>query len=93
MVLWSKSHRHCQEIHSSVHRSAAGALCPQKHFTDTLAVQFSRVRIANTNQQQWHDLAETARPWRDQEVMPGEVLHCAFLDKEKISEDSKPTSI
>ena len=34
----------------------------RKHFTDTPAVQFSRVRIANTNQQQWHYLAETARP-------------------------------
>jgi hypothetical protein len=28
---------------------------------DTPAVQFSRVGIANTNQQWWHDLAETAR--------------------------------
>jgi hypothetical protein len=33
-----------------------------KHFTDIPAVQFCRVRIANTNQQWWHYLAETARP-------------------------------
>jgi hypothetical protein len=29
-------------------------------FTDTPAVQFCRVGIANTNQQQWHYLAEAA---------------------------------
>jgi hypothetical protein len=35
------------------------------HFTDAPAVQFSRVRIANTKQQRWHYLAEIARlpPW------------------------------
>jgi hypothetical protein len=33
-----------------------------KHFMDIPAVQFGRVGIANTDQQQWHYLAETARP-------------------------------
>ena len=61
-VLWSNSHLCCLEISSSVHRLAAAARSTCKHFTDTPAVQFSSVRIANTNQQQWHYLAETARP-------------------------------
>ena len=61
-VLWSNSHLCCLEISSSVHRSAAAARSTHKHFMDTPAVQFSRVRIANRNQQQWHYLAETARP-------------------------------
>jgi hypothetical protein len=61
-VLWSNSCLCCLEISSSVHRSAAAARSTHKHFTDTPAVQFSRVRRANTNQQQWHYLAETARP-------------------------------
>jgi hypothetical protein len=26
------------------------------------AAQYSNVRVANVNQQQWHDLAETTRP-------------------------------
>jgi hypothetical protein len=62
VVLWSKYHLHCQEISSSVHRSAAAAPSTSKHFTDTPAVQFGRGRIADTNQQQWYDLAETSRP-------------------------------
>jgi hypothetical protein len=47
----------------------------RKHVTDLPAVQFSRLRIVNTNQQRWHYRAETARPepwhklaegtWRD----------------------------
>ena len=49
MVLWSKFHLHYQEISSSVHRSAAPARSTCKHFTDTPAVQFSRVGIANMN--------------------------------------------
>jgi hypothetical protein len=64
-VLWSNSCLCCLEIGSSVHRSAAAAPSTHKHFTDTPAVQFSRVGIASTNQQQWHGLTETARsrPW------------------------------
>ena len=62
MVLWSKSNLHCQDISSSVHRSAAAARPTHKHFTDISAVQFSRVRIATANQQQWDYLAKTARP-------------------------------
>ena len=61
-VLGSNSHVSCLDIGSSIHRSAVAAPSYCRHFTDTAAVQFSRVRIATTNQQQWHDLAETARP-------------------------------
>jgi hypothetical protein len=62
MILWRNSCLCCQEISRSVHRSAVSAWSTHKHFMDTPAVQFCRVRIATTNQQQWHDLAETARP-------------------------------
>ena len=61
-VLWSNSHLCCLEISSSVHRSAVAARSTHKHFTDTPAVQFSRIWISNMNQQRWHYLAETARP-------------------------------
>ena len=61
-VLWSHSHLCCLEISSLVHRSTLTAQSTCKHFTDLPAVQFSRVGIANTNQQWWHNLAETARP-------------------------------
>ena len=61
-VLWSNSHLCCLEISSSVHRPMATAQSTQKHFTDTPAVQFSRIWISNMNQQRWHYLAETARP-------------------------------
>ena len=56
----NKSNLHCQEI-NLLHRSASAARFTCKHFPDTQAVQFSRVRIVNTNQQWWHDLAATAR--------------------------------
>jgi hypothetical protein len=62
MVLWSNSCLCCQEIRSSVPRLAAAAQSTCKHVTDAPAVQFGRVRIANTNQQWWHYVAETARP-------------------------------
>ena len=61
-LLWSNSRLCCLEISSSVHRSAAAVRSTHKHFTDTPAVQLSRIRIANMNQQQWHYLAETGRP-------------------------------
>lgn len=46
-VLWSKSHLCCLEIGSSVYRSAAAARSTLK---------FSRVGLANTNQQPWYYL-------------------------------------
>lgn len=45
MVLWSNSHMCCLEICSSFHRSATAARSTHKHFTDTQAVQSSRVRL------------------------------------------------
>jgi hypothetical protein len=53
-VLWSNCHLCLLELSSSVHRSAAAARSTRKHFMDTPAVQFGRVRIANRNQQLWH---------------------------------------
>ena len=99
-VLWSNSRLCCLEIGSLVHRSAAAAWSTLKDFMDTPTVQFSGVRIANTNQQRWHDLAETARlqPWhesvskRNPSGTP-EVLGCFSLWEAKISEDERPTSI
>jgi hypothetical protein len=62
-VLWSNSYLCCLKTNSSVHRSVATA-APSIHklFMDTSIVQFNRIGIANTNHQQWHYLAETARP-------------------------------
>lgn len=66
----------------------------QSPFARKTAVQFSSVRILNTNQQQWHDPAETARPWPNQHESeeatttsqdPGEVFCCASPNKAKIS--------
>jgi hypothetical protein len=45
-VLWSNSRLCCLEIGSSVHRSAVAAPSYCRHFTDTAAVQFSRVGLA-----------------------------------------------
>jgi hypothetical protein len=61
-VLWSNTYLCCLEIGSSVHRLAVAAQSTHKHFTDTSAVQFGRVGIANRNRQWWHYLAETAKP-------------------------------
>ena len=44
------SHLNCQEISSSVHRSAGVAKFTHKYFTDIPAVQFGRVGRANMNQ-------------------------------------------
>ena len=41
--------------------AAAAAPSTSKHLTDTPAVRFGRVGIANTIQHRWHYLAETAR--------------------------------
>ena len=59
------------------------------------AVQFSSVRIANTNQQQCHDPVETARSllnWHESAGMLGEVLCYASLSKVQISEDELETN-
>lgn len=84
-VLWSKSHLCCLEIGSSVYRSAAAARSTLK---------FSRVGLANTNQQPWYYLAETARsqPWLEsaggtRRNAGREVLSCASLREGKISKD------
>ena len=60
--LWSSSCLCCLEIGSSVHRLAMAAQSTHKHFMDISAVKLGGVQIANMNQQQWHYLAETARP-------------------------------
>jgi hypothetical protein len=66
---------------------------------DISAVQFGRVEIAYTNQQQWYYLAETARPqpWHESAGGPtetaGKVRGCASLREVKISKDARPTSI
>ena len=47
-VLWSNSScLRCLEISSSVHRSTAAARSTRRYLTDTPAVQFGRVWIAN----------------------------------------------
>jgi hypothetical protein len=46
---------------SSQESAAAAARFTHKYFTNTTAVQVSSIGIANTNQQQWHDVAETAK--------------------------------
>jgi hypothetical protein len=78
-VLWSKSCLCCLEISNSVHGSAVAARSTCKHFMDTPAVQFSSVGIADTNQQRWHYLAETARsqsPHRSLQEVPGGMEGC-----------------
>jgi hypothetical protein len=44
---------------SSQYSAAAAA---HKYFSNTPAVQYSSVRIANMNQQWWQNLAETVQP-------------------------------
>jgi hypothetical protein len=46
MVPEGKYHLHCQEISSSVYRSAAAALSTCKHLKDKQTVQFGIVGIA-----------------------------------------------
>jgi hypothetical protein len=100
MVLWSKSHLHCQEIISSVHRSQQQQLHPPTNtFTNLSVVQFSSVGTATMNQQGWHNLAETSIPplLNQRElaggISPGEVLCCASLKEVKIGEDWRPRGI
>jgi hypothetical protein len=62
MVLWCNFCLCHLEINSSVHRSVLAARATENHFMDTPAVQFSRVRRANRNQQLWYYLAEKNRP-------------------------------
>ena len=95
-VLWSNSCLCCLEIGSLVHRLAVAAWSICERFRDMTAVQFSRVGIANMNQQRWRDLAQTTWPQPQQEGpggMPKEVLSCTSLGESKISEDKRPTSI
>lgn len=66
-VIWSNSHLYCLETGSSILRSTAAAWSTHKYFKDISAVQLGRVRITNTNQQQWNYLAETAKPRPQQE--------------------------
>jgi hypothetical protein len=77
---WSNSCLSCLEIGSSVHGSAVAARSTCKHFMFTPAVPFSRVGIANTNQQRWHFLAETARPQPPEELTGG-ARRCASLSE------------
>ena len=95
-VLWRNSCLCCLEICSSVHRLAAAARSTRKHFTDTPAVQFSRVRLATVVTQPSRDsqasaLAQVSR--RDQQGTPGEVLGCVSAQEAKISKDVIPTSV
>jgi hypothetical protein len=95
-VLWSNSHLCSLEISSSVHRLASAAWSTGKHFTDTPAVQFSRVRIANKP-------AAVAQPSRNSQVSalaqvsrrdPEELRKSSWLclsQLSKDSEDSRPT--
>lgn len=91
IVLWSRSHLCGQEISSLICRSATAAQSICKHFMDTLAVQFGRVWIANTNQQQWRNQAETARPQPNQHKSVGETsrndrssLQCLSQQKRRL---------
>jgi hypothetical protein len=66
------------------------------------AVQVSSVGIVNTNQQQWHDLAETARPQPNCHKSTGEIKTnrdtrrsslLASLKEATNSDDMRPRSI
>jgi hypothetical protein len=80
--------------------STVAAWSTVKHFTDIPEVQLSTIRIANSNQQQWHYLAETAQTSASAQVIrrnqgkgtSGKVLCCDSLSEAKISKDSRPTS-
>ena len=71
------------------------------HFTNIPTVQFHSARIANRIQQQWHDLAETARPHVNWHGSAGGTrttrdtrrnsLPCS-LKEAKIREDMRPRS-
>ena len=69
----------------AVHRLAVAAWSTRKHFKDTLAVQFGRVRIANVNQQWWQRQPGLSLSTNQQQEGPAEiprnVLGCASLRK------------
>ena len=79
--------------------SIGAARSTHKHFMNIPAVQFGSVWIANTNQQQWHKLAETTRPQANQQQSqqeetgprgtPGEVLSCASPSEVEIKKGCK----
>ena len=61
------------------------------------AVEFGRVRIANKNQQQWHDLGERARPHPGHKSARGRSRNARrssqlCLREAKISKDERSTS-
>jgi hypothetical protein len=91
MVLWSKPHLSCQEICSSVHRSAA-AQSTHNHFPDTSAVQFSCVRVVA-------ELAQTSRNIQTSAKSSEGIntttdarrrYQMCSLNKVKISKDTRP---
>ena len=73
MLLWSKSHLCCQEISSSVHRSAAAAQSTHKYFMDIPAVQSGVGRAAAVAQSSRNSQAsaETARVSRRNQGQQG----------------------
>ena len=95
MVLWSKSHLHCQEVSSSFHRSDRFT---GKHFMDIPVVQFYRVGITagvTTQKEQLclNLISVSQQKGPEQTGMPGEVLACASLREAKNTEDMRLTSI
>ena len=98
-VLWSNSCLCCLEISSSIYRVAGSRSSIHKlYFTDTPAVQFSRVRIANTSvalpNRVSQASASTPVSRRDQGQQELKEKFLALpLSKVKISEDSRSTII
>jgi hypothetical protein len=59
-ILWSNSHHCCLEISSSAHSLEIAVQSTSKHFTNTPAVQFSRVRLAIVLTKPSKDIQATA---------------------------------
>ena len=92
--LWSNSHLCCLDTSSSVHSltGTGSSVHLQRPHGYSSPVQWSQVSSSSEG----HDLAKTARPQPQQEGPGGtaeEVLSCASLREEKISEDVRPRSI
>ena len=86
----SRSLLHCQEICSSIQRSAEAAQSTRKHFTDTPAVLFVRVGLATVVTRPSRISQASAKALvirRDLEGTPGEALDCSSLREVKISKD------
>jgi hypothetical protein len=90
IVLWSKSYLPCQEVSSSVQRSAVTAPFTCKHFTHTPVVQFSRVRIAavvvqpNRKSQISAESAQFTR-WHSEQQGHQEKFSARFLSRKRRS--------